>query len=168
MDGNFPGATVVGSYPQPDWLIDREALPHVVSRARQTALWRVSAEYLETAQDDATLLAIREMEMAGVEVITDGEIRRESCSNRFATALDGVDIENPGEVTDKKRKTIAEVFNSPFGKGVMTLILFTVGCLTQFQSQGLLQNISVQTPDQILDYSRSPSIGGCCSVWCLD
>ena len=104
MDGNFLGATVVGSYPQPDWLIDRVALPHVVSRVRQTALWRVSAEYLETAQDDATLLAIREMEMAGVEVITDGEIRRESCSNRFATALDGVDIENPGEVTYKKEK----------------------------------------------------------------
>lgn len=104
MDGNFLGATVVGSYPQPDWLIDREALPHVVSRVRQTALWRVSAEYLETAQDDATLLAIRKMEMAGVEVITDGEIRRESCSNRFATALDGVDRENPGEATDKKEK----------------------------------------------------------------
>ena len=104
MDGNLSGAKMVGSYPQPDWLIDREALPHVVSRVHQTALWRVGAEYLETAQDDATLLAIREMEMAGVEVITDGEIRRESCSNRFATALDGVDIENPGEVTGKREK----------------------------------------------------------------
>ena len=104
MDGNFSGSKVVGSYPQPDWLIDREALPHVVSRVRQTALWRVSAEYLETAQDDATLLAISEMEMAGVEVITDGEIRRESCSNRFATTLDGVDIKNPGEVTGKREK----------------------------------------------------------------
>ena len=104
MDGNFLGATVVGSYPQPDWLIDREALPHIVSSVRQTALWRVSAEYLGTAQDDATLLAIREMEIAGVEVITHGEIRRESCSNRFATTLDGVDIENPGEVTGKREK----------------------------------------------------------------
>ena len=98
MDGNFLGTTVVGSYPQPDWLIDRETLSHIVPRVRQTGLWRVSDEYLEAAQDDATLLAIGEMERAGVELITDGEIRRESYSNRFATALDGVDIENPGEV----------------------------------------------------------------------
>jgi 5-methyltetrahydropteroyltriglutamate--homocysteine methyltransferase len=98
MDGNFLGTTVVGSYPQPDWLIDREALSHVVPRVRQTGLWRVSEEYLEAAQDDATLLAIGEMERAGVELITDGEIRRESYSNRFATALEGVDIENPGQV----------------------------------------------------------------------
>ena len=75
-----------------------------MSRVHQTAVWRIGAEYLETAQDDATLLAIREMEMAGVEVVTDGEIRRESCSNRFATTLDGVDIENPGEVTGKGEK----------------------------------------------------------------
>ena len=88
----------------PDWLVDCEALPHVVSRVRQAVLWRVSAEYLKTTQDDATLLAIREIEMAGVEVITDAEIRRESCSNRFATALDGGDIENPGEVTGKREK----------------------------------------------------------------
>ena len=98
MDGNFRGTTVVGSYPQPDWLIDRETLSHIVPRVRQTGLWRVSDEHLEAAQDDATLLAIGEMERAGVELITDGEIRRESYSNRFATALDGVDIENPGEV----------------------------------------------------------------------
>lgn len=101
MDGNFLGTTVVGSYPQPDWLIDREALSHVVPRVRQTGLWRVSDEFLEAAQDDATLLAIGEMERAGVELITDGEIRRESYSNRFATALDGVDIENPGQVTGR-------------------------------------------------------------------
>ena len=101
MDGNFLGVTVVGSYPQPDWLIDREALSHVVPRVRQAGLWRVSDEYLEAAQDDATLLAIGEMERAGVELITDGEIRRESYSNRFATALDGVDIENPGQVTGR-------------------------------------------------------------------
>ena len=98
MDGNFLGATVVGSYPQPDWLIDRETLSHIVPRVRQTGLWRVSDDLLEAAQDDATLLAIGEMERAGVELITDGEIRRESYSNRFATSLDGVDIENPGEV----------------------------------------------------------------------
>ena len=98
MDGNFLGTTVVGSFPQPEWLIDRETLSHIVPRVCQTGLWRVSDEFLEAAQDDATLLAIGEMERAGVELITDGEIRRESYSNRFATALDGVDIENPGEV----------------------------------------------------------------------
>jgi len=98
MDGNFLGTTVVGSFPQPEWLIDRETLSHIVPRVRQTGLWRVSDEFLEAAQDDATLLAIGEMERAGVELITDGEIRRESYSNRFATALDGVDIDNPGEV----------------------------------------------------------------------
>ena len=102
MDGNFLGTTVVGSYPQPDWLIDREALANAgVPRVRRADLWRVSEEYLEAAQDDATLLAIGEMERAGVELITDGEIRRESYSNRFATALDGVDIENPGQVTGR-------------------------------------------------------------------
>lgn len=99
MHSNFLGTTVVGSYPQPDWLIDREAMTHVgVPRVRQAGLWRVSDDYLEAAQDDATLLAIREMEQAGVELITDGEIRRESYSNRFATALDGIDIEEPGQV----------------------------------------------------------------------
>ena len=98
MDGNFLGTTVVGSFPQPEWLIDRETLSHIVPRVRQTGLWRVSDKFLEAAQDDATLLAIGEMERAGVELITDGEIRRESYSNRFATSLDGVDIENPGEV----------------------------------------------------------------------
>ena len=98
MDGNFLGTTVVGSFPQPEWLIDRETLSHIVPRVRQTGLWRVSDKFLEAAQDDATLLAIGEMERAGVELITDGEIRRESYSNRFATALDGVDIENFGEV----------------------------------------------------------------------
>ena len=84
-------------------LVDYEALPHVVSRVRQTVFWRVSDEYLETTQDDAKLLAIREIEMGGVEVITDAEIRRESCSNRFATALDGLDIENSVEGTGKKK-----------------------------------------------------------------
>ena len=99
MEGNFLGTTVVGSYPQPDWLIDREALSHAgVPRVRNTGLWRIASGYLEAAQDDATLLAIGEMERAGLDLITDGEIRRESYSNRFATALDGVDIENPGQV----------------------------------------------------------------------
>ena len=83
--------TVVGSYPQPDWLVDRDLLKSgPVPRARMTALWRVPEPYLEEAQDDATIVAIRDMERAGIDVITDGEIRRESYSNRFATALDGM------------------------------------------------------------------------------
>jgi len=89
--------TLVGSYPQPDWLIDRERLAAVAPpRVRFTQLWRVSPEFLEQAQDDATLLAIRDQERAGIDIITDGEMRRESYSNRFATALAGVDIDNPG------------------------------------------------------------------------
>ena len=90
--------TVVGSYPQPDWLVDREMLSKVVPRVRMTEMWRVPEPWLEQAQDDATILAIREMERAGVDVITDGEMRRESYSNRFATALEGIDIENPAQV----------------------------------------------------------------------
>ena len=89
--------TVVGSYPQPTWLVDQGALEgRLVPRVRAPELWRVSPDLLEQAQDDATLLAIRDMEQAGVDIISDGEIRRESYSNRFATALGGVDPENPG------------------------------------------------------------------------
>ena len=89
--------TVVGSYPQPAWLVDQGALEgRLVPRVRAPELWRVSPDLLEQAQDDATLLAIRDMEQAGVGIISDGEIRRESYSNRFATALGGVDPENPG------------------------------------------------------------------------
>ncbi len=88
--------TVVGSYPQPDWLIDRKTLMSgPVPRTRRHELWRVAPEYLEAAQDDATLVAIREQERAGIDVISDGEMRRESYSNRFATALEGIDNENP-------------------------------------------------------------------------
>src|SRR5262244_4137231 len=88
--------TVVGSYPQPDWLIDRQALgSRLPPRTRAREIWRVAPEFLEQAQDDATLLAIRDMERAGIDVITDGEIRRESYSNRFATALDGIDNDHP-------------------------------------------------------------------------
>ena len=90
--------TVVGSYPQPEWLIDREALASgSPPRIRSTGLWRIPEQYLQQAQDDATLVAIRDMERAGVDIISDGEIRRESYSNRFATALDGVDIDRPVE-----------------------------------------------------------------------
>src|SRR6266436_295543 len=90
--------TVVGSYPQPDWLVNREMLSKVVPRTRLKEIWRVAEPWLEQAQDDDTLLAIRDMERAGIDIITDGEMRRESYSNRFATALEGIDTENPGEV----------------------------------------------------------------------
>ncbi|MDI3467999.1 MAG: 5-methyltetrahydropteroyltriglutamate--homocysteine methyltransferase [Pseudolabrys sp.] len=103
-DTLFP-TTVVGSYPQPDWLVNREMLSKVVPRVRMTQLWRVSEPYLEQAQDDATIVAIRDMERAGIDIITDGEMRRESYSNRFATALEGVDIDNPGEVMARSGPT---------------------------------------------------------------
>jgi 5-methyltetrahydropteroyltriglutamate--homocysteine methyltransferase len=97
----FP-TTLVGSYPQPDWLIDRDKLgKRFPPRLRARELWRVSEPWLAQAQDDATLLAIREQEEAGLDIITDGEIRRESYSNRFATALEGVDIDNPAEGKDR-------------------------------------------------------------------
>ncbi len=94
--------TVVGSYPQPDWLIDRHRLgDRLPPRVRARELWRVPEAQLEEAQDDATRLAVHDMERAGVEVITDGEMRRESYSNRFATALDGVDLDEPGVALDR-------------------------------------------------------------------
>ena len=93
--------TVVGSYPQPNWLIDRARLGSKVPRVREPEIWRIAAEFLEQAQDDATLLAIRDMEEAGIDIITDGEMRRESYSNRFATALEGVDIVNPGTTINR-------------------------------------------------------------------
>ena len=97
----FP-TSLVGSYPQPDWLIDREKLAgRFPPRVRARELWRVAPEWLDAAQDDATLLAIRDQERAGLDIITDGEIRRESYSNRFASALDGVDLDNPGTALDR-------------------------------------------------------------------
>ena len=94
--------SLVGSYAQPDWLIDRERLAgRFPPRVRATELWRVAPEWLEQAQDDATVLAIRDQERAGLDIVTDGEMRRESYSNRFATALDGVDIDNPGTALDR-------------------------------------------------------------------
>jgi 5-methyltetrahydropteroyltriglutamate--homocysteine methyltransferase len=87
--------TVVGSYPQPDWLVDRALLSKSVPRTRMQAMWRLPPAHLEEAQDDATIVAIRDMERAGIDIVTDGEIRRESYSNRLATALDGIDTDNP-------------------------------------------------------------------------
>ena len=98
----FLPTTLVGSYPQPDWLIDRAKLAgRFPPRVRAKELWRVAPEWLEQAQDDATVLAIRDQERAGLDIITDGEMRRESYSNRFATALEGVDIDNPGTALDR-------------------------------------------------------------------
>mgnify|MGYP003575846200 CR=1 FL=1 len=97
----FP-TTIVGSFPQPDWLIDRERLAgRFPPRVRARELWRVAPSYLAQAQDDATLLAIRAQEDAGLDIVSDGEIRRESYSNRFATALNGVDLDNPGTALDR-------------------------------------------------------------------
>ena len=97
--------TVVGSYPQPDWLVNRDLLSKVVPRTRMQQIWRVPEAFLEQAQDDATVLAIRDMERASIDIVTDGEIRRESYSNRFATALEGIDIANPGMVKARSRMT---------------------------------------------------------------
>jgi len=100
----FP-VSLVGSYPQPEWLIDRAALTQQsVPRVRARELWRVPEPLPEEAQRDATLLAIREQEHAGLDIITDGEIRRESYSNRFATALEGIDLEHPGTILNRRGK----------------------------------------------------------------
>jgi 5-methyltetrahydropteroyltriglutamate--homocysteine methyltransferase len=93
--------TVVGSYPQPEWLIDRDKLGSKVPRVRAPEIWRVAQEFLEQAQDDATRLAILDMERAGIDIVSDGEMRRESYSNRFATALGGVDIDHPGTTINR-------------------------------------------------------------------
>src|SRR5947207_9455883 len=93
--------TLVGSYPQPVWLIDRAKLSKQVPRVRAHDLWRVDPRRLEAAQDEATLLAIRDQERAGLDIITDGEQRRESYSNQFATALDGIDLDNPGRTPNR-------------------------------------------------------------------
>ena len=97
----FP-TTIVGSFPQPDWLIDRAKLAgRFPPRVRARELWRIPSQYLNEAQDDATLVAIRAQEEAGLDIVSDGEIRRESYSNRFATALEGVDLDNPGSALDR-------------------------------------------------------------------
>jgi 5-methyltetrahydropteroyltriglutamate--homocysteine methyltransferase len=94
--------TVVGSYPQPEWLIDRERLgSRLPPRVRARELWRIDQDHLEEAQDDATRLAVSDMERAGIDIVTDGEMRRESYSNRFATALEGVDLDEPGVALDR-------------------------------------------------------------------
>ena len=93
--------TVVGSYPQPDWLVDRAMLSKSVPRTRMREIWRPRQEHLEQAQDDATVVAVRDMERAGIDIVTDGEIRRESYSNRFATALEGIDTDKPALIVSR-------------------------------------------------------------------
>jgi 5-methyltetrahydropteroyltriglutamate--homocysteine methyltransferase len=94
--------SLVGSYPQPDWLIDRDKLAHQMPpRVRAQALWRVAPALLDQAQDDASLLAIRDQERAGLDIVTDGEMRRESYSNRFATELEGIDLDDPGQIPSR-------------------------------------------------------------------
>ncbi len=117
MPARILPTTVVGSYPQPDWLVDREMLSKVVPRTRMKEIWRVAEPFLEQAQDDATVIAIRDMERAGIDIITDGEMRRESYSNRFATALDGIDLDRPGQVLTRS--------------GAMTPVPRVVGKLTR-------------------------------------
>jgi 5-methyltetrahydropteroyltriglutamate--homocysteine methyltransferase len=100
--------SLVGSYPQPDWLIDRGRLmKQMPPRVRARELWHIDPQWLAAAQDDATILAIHDQERAGLDIITDGEIRRESYSNRFATALDGVDIDNPGRIIGRAGHAVA-------------------------------------------------------------
>lgn len=97
--------TVVGSYPQPGWLVDHEKLAsRLPPRVRAKDVWRIPEPFLEEAQDDATIVAIRDMERAGIDILTDGEVRRESYSNRFATALEGVDLDNPGHTLSRTGK----------------------------------------------------------------
>ena len=107
MPGQPLCTTVVGSYPQPDWLIDRRRLGSSVPRVPARELWRIPDEFLEQAQDDATLLAVRAMEQAGVDIISDGEARRESYSNRFATALDGINTTTPGTTLGRSGQPVA-------------------------------------------------------------
>jgi len=105
MAGTLFPTTVVGSYPQPEWLIDRSLLAsNTPPRVRMRQLWRVAPELLEQAQDDATLIAIRDQERAGIDILSDGEMRRESYFNRFATALDGIDVDHPGTVISRTGK----------------------------------------------------------------
>src|SRR5438552_6920281 len=97
--------TLVGSYPQPDWLIDRGLLgASTPPRVRMRELWRVAPEFLEQAQDDATVIAIHDQERAGIDILSDGEVRRESYFNRFATALEGIDLDHPGSVISRTGK----------------------------------------------------------------
>lgn len=169
-NGKLLPTSLVGSYPQPDWLVDRENLRgRFPPRVRALELWRVDPKYLEEAQDDATLLAIRDQERAGLDIITDGETRRESYSNRFATALEGVDIDNPGTALDRsghpnpvprvagkiRRKYPVEVRDTEFlRKNTDRMIKMTVpGPFTMSQQA---QNDFYENPAEMaMDYAKA-------------
>ena len=105
MNPELLPTTLVGSYPQPEWLVDKQALlSNAPPRVRMTQVWRVPESLLEEAQDDATRLVIRDLEQAGLDILTDGEVRRESYFNRFATGIDGIDLDNPGMVKNRRGK----------------------------------------------------------------
>ena len=138
--------TVVGSYPQPDWLIDRERLgERLPPRVRARELWRVPEPYLAEAQDDATRLAVQDMERAGVDIVTDGEMRRESYSNRFATALEGIDLDRPGVALDRTghenpvpRVTGPVCWSGWFMLASLITVYFTIGgCSKVWNGAGL-------------------------------
>lgn len=124
MTGRLLPTTVIGSYPQPDWLIDRTLLHGLVPRVRLRELWRVKEPFLKQAQEDATLLAIRDMEQAGIDIITDGEMRRESYSNRFATALEGVDDDTPATIANKAGRyvTVPRIVGKVRRKGPIQVV----------------------------------------------
>ena len=162
--------SLVGSYPQPDWLVDRDNLRgRFPPRVRAKELWRVDPRFLEEAQDDATLIAIRDQERAGLDIITDGEMRRESYSNRFATALEGVDIDNPGTALDRsghpnpvpriagkiRRKYPVQVRDTEFlRRNTTRMIKMTVpGPFTMSQQA---QNDFYRTPaEAAMDYAKA-------------
>ena len=105
MNSELLPTTLVGSYPQPEWLVDKQALlSNAPPRVRMTQVWRIPESLLEEAQDDATRLVIRDLEQAGLDILTDGEVRRESYFNRFATGIDGIDLDNPGMVKNRRGK----------------------------------------------------------------
>src|SRR5271167_3589757 len=165
----FP-TTLVGSYPQPEWLIDRNRLAgRFPPRVRARELWRMPEAFLAEAQDDATIMAIKAQEDAGLDIVTDGEIRRESYSNRFATALEGVDIDNPGSALDRsghpnpvprivgkiRRKHAVEVNDVKFLRAnTDRMIKMTVpGPFTM--SQQAQNDFYTNEQDMVLDYAAA-------------
>jgi methionine synthase II (cobalamin-independent) len=153
--------TVVGSYPQPDWLIDREKLSAIVPRTRVPELWRIPGRWLEQAQDDATVVAIHDMERAGVDIISDGEIRRESYSNKFANALAGLDREREGKLTLTNAGRTVTVAVPLFAGPVRRLICFgyaavvpqkpsSYAFLTELESS-IVKQISIEAAQPRLD-----------------
>jgi len=137
--------TVIGSYPQPDWLVDREMLrSSLPPRVRAKELWRVDEAFLAQAQDDATALAIADQERAGLDIVSDGEIRRESYSNRFATALEGMDIDNPAMVPGRAGGTNAGLASfrenvPPSGILMIEAVMRLAPCLASLEDSSFVE-----------------------------